>query len=127
MVKAIEVRTEKRTEIVDITERVEKLLEGSGVALIFTPHTTASIILNEAEEGLLDDILELMEKIAPRNSNYRHNRIDSNADAHLKASILGNSVLVPFENGKLKLGTWQRVLFIEFDGPRNRRVFVRQI
>ena len=96
MVKAIEVRTEKRTEIVDITERVEKLLEGSGVALIFTPHTTASIILNEAEEGLLDDILELMEKIAPRNSNYRHNRIDSNADAHLKASILGNSVLVPF-------------------------------
>ncbi|MCC6027926.1 MAG: secondary thiamine-phosphate synthase enzyme YjbQ [Archaeoglobus sp.] len=127
MVKAIEVRTEKRTEIVDITDRVEKLLEGSGVALIFTPHTTASIILNEAEEGLLDDILELMEKIAPRNSNYRHNRIDSNADAHLKASILGNSVLVPFENGKLKLGTWQRVLFIEFDGPRNRRVFVRQI
>jgi secondary thiamine-phosphate synthase enzyme len=127
MVKAIEVRTEKRTEIVDITERVEKLLEGSGVALIFTPHTTASIILNEAEEGLLDDILELMEKIAPRNSNYRHNRIDSNADAHLKASILGNSVLVPFENGKLKLGTWQRILFIEFDGPRNRRVFVRQI
>jgi secondary thiamine-phosphate synthase enzyme len=127
MVKAIEVRTEKRTEIVDITDRVEKLLEGSGVALIFTPHTTASIILNEAEEGLLDDILELMEKIAPRNSNYRHNRIDSNADAHLKASILGNSVLVPFENGKLKLGTWQRILFIEFDGPRNRRVFVRQI
>jgi secondary thiamine-phosphate synthase enzyme len=127
MVKAIEVRTEKRTEIVDITDRIEKLLEGSGVALIFTPHTTASIILNEAEEGLLDDILELMEKIAPRNSNYRHNRIDSNADAHLKASILGNSVLVPFENGKLKLGTWQRVLFIEFDGPRNRRVFVRQI
>jgi secondary thiamine-phosphate synthase enzyme len=127
MVRAIEVRTEKRTEIVDITDRVEKLLEGSGVALIFTPHTTASIILNEAEEGLLDDILELMEKIAPRNSNYRHNRIDSNADAHLKASILGNSVLVPFENGKLKLGTWQRVLFIEFDGPRNRRVFVRQI
>jgi secondary thiamine-phosphate synthase enzyme len=127
MVKAIEVRTEKRTEIVDITDRVEKLLEGSGVALIFTPHTTASIILNEAEEGLLDDILELMEKIAPRNSNYRHNRVDSNADAHLKASILGNSVLVPFENGKLKLGTWQRVLFIEFDGPRNRRVFVRQI
>jgi secondary thiamine-phosphate synthase enzyme len=127
MVKAIEVRTEKRTEIVDITDRIEKLLEGSGVALIFTPHTTASIILNEAEEGLLDDILELMERIAPRNSNYRHNRIDSNADAHLKASILGNSVLVPFENGKLKLGTWQRVLFIEFDGPRNRRVFVRQI
>jgi len=127
MVKAIEVRTEKRTEIVDITDRIEKLLEGSGVALIFTPHTTASIILNEAEEGLLDDILELMEKIAPRNSNYRHNRIDSNADAHLKASILGNSVLVPFENGKLKLETWQRVLFIEFDGPRNRRVFIRQI
>ncbi len=127
MVKSIEVKSRKRTEVIDITDEVEKLLEGSGVALIFTPHTTASIILNEAEEGLLEDILDLLEKIAPRNSNYRHNRIDNNADAHLKASILGSSVLVPFENGKLKLGTWQRVLFIEFDGPRSRRVLVKQL
>ena len=127
MVKSIEVKSRKRTEVIDITDEVEKILEGSGVALIFTPHTTASIILNEAEEGLLEDILDLLEKIAPRNSNYRHNRIDNNADAHLKASILGSSVLVPFENGKLKLGTWQRVLFIEFDGPRSRRVLVKQL
>ncbi|MEM2787068.1 MAG: secondary thiamine-phosphate synthase enzyme YjbQ, partial [Archaeoglobaceae archaeon] len=56
---------------------------------------------------------------------YRHNEIDNNAEAHIKASLLGNSVLIPFENGKLQLGTWQRVLFLEFDGPRTRKVFVR--
>ncbi|MEM3505190.1 MAG: secondary thiamine-phosphate synthase enzyme YjbQ, partial [Archaeoglobaceae archaeon] len=116
--KSIEVKTRQRTEIVDITEEVEKLLEGEGVALVFTPHTTASIILNEAEGRLLEDIVSTMDKIVPRNSNYRHNEIDNNADAHIKASLLGNSVILPFRDGKLQLGTWQRVLFVEFDGPR---------
>ncbi|MEM3761642.1 MAG: secondary thiamine-phosphate synthase enzyme YjbQ [Archaeoglobaceae archaeon] len=123
--KSIEVKTRQRTEIVDITEEVEKLLEGEGVALVFTPHTTASIILNEAEGRLLEDIVSTMDKIVPRNSNYRHNEIDNNADAHLKASLLGNSVIIPFRDGKLQLGTWQRVLFVEFDGPRTRKVYVK--
>ncbi|MDI9643205.1 MAG: secondary thiamine-phosphate synthase enzyme YjbQ [Archaeoglobaceae archaeon] len=122
---ALEVKTTKRTEIVDITEKVEGLLKGSGIALIYTPHTTASVILNEAESGLLEDILKALEKIVPKNASYRHNEIDNNAEAHIKASLLGNSVLIPFENGKLQLGTWQRVLFLEFDGPRTRKVFVR--
>ncbi|MEM3391626.1 MAG: secondary thiamine-phosphate synthase enzyme YjbQ [Archaeoglobaceae archaeon] len=123
--KSIEVKTRQRTEIVDITEEVEKLLEGEGVALVFTPHTTASIILNEAEGRLLEDIVSTMDKIVPRNSNYRHNEIDNNADAHIKASLLGNSVIIPFRDGKLQLGTWQRVLFVEFDGPRTRKVYVK--
>ncbi|MEM2244762.1 MAG: secondary thiamine-phosphate synthase enzyme YjbQ [Archaeoglobaceae archaeon] len=123
--KSIEVKTRQRTEIVDITEEVEKLLEGEGVALVFTPHTTASIILNEAEGRLLEDIVSTMDKIVPRNSNYRHNEIDNNADAHIKASLLGNSVILPFRDGKLQLGTWQRVLFVEFDGPRTRKVYVK--
>lgn len=121
----IEVKTRQREEVIDITDDVEKLLEGEGIALIFTPHTTASIILNEAESRLLEDLISALERIVPRNSNYRHNEIDDNADAHIKASILGNSVILPFKNGKLQLGTWQRVLFVEFDGPRTRRVYVK--
>ncbi|MFN3384677.1 MAG: secondary thiamine-phosphate synthase enzyme YjbQ [Archaeoglobaceae archaeon] len=123
--KLIEVKTKQRTEIVDITVEVEKMLEGEGVVLIFTPHTTASIILNEAETRLLSDIIATLEKIVPRSFGYKHNEIDDNADAHIKASLLGNSVIVPFKDGKLQLGTWQRVLFVEFDGPRTRRVYVK--
>jgi secondary thiamine-phosphate synthase enzyme len=63
----------------------------------------------------------------PYNAQYRHNDIDNNATAHIKASLLGNAVVVPFENGKLQLGTWQRVLFVEFDGPRTRRVIVKEL
>ncbi len=123
--KSIEVKTRHRAEILDITADVEKLLEGEGVAIVFTPHTTASIILNEAESRLLEDIVSTLEKIVPRNYSYKHNEIDDNADAHIKASLLGNSVIVPFKDGKLQLGTWQRVLFVEFDGPRTRRVYVK--
>jgi secondary thiamine-phosphate synthase enzyme len=123
----IELRTKKKEEILDITAEVERVLEGSGVALIYTPHTTASIILNEAESGLLQDILSALERIVPYNAEYRHNDIDNNATAHIKASLLGNAVVVPFENGKLQLGTWQRVLLLEFDGPRTRKVLVRAL
>lgn len=122
---SIELRTKSRAEVVDITEKVEALLKGDGVALVFTPHTTASIILNEAENRLFEDIVATLEKIVPRNSGYRHNEIDGNADAHIKASLLGNSVILPFKNGRLQLGTWQRVLFVEFDGPRTRKVYVK--
>ncbi|TDA28053.1 MAG: YjbQ family protein [Archaeoglobi archaeon] len=123
----IELKTRKREEILDITSEVEKLIGESGIALIYTPHTTASVILNEAESGLLQDILSALERIVPYNAQYRHNDIDNNATAHIKASLLGNAVVVPFENGKLQLGTWQRVLFVEFDGPRTRRVVVKEL
>ncbi len=124
----IDIRTDRKVQIIDITGLVQKNLEKrDGLAVIYSPHTTTAIIINEAESGLLDDILEFMNKLVPRNAGHKHDRIDSNADAHLKASLLGNSVVVPVEDGRLMLGTWQRILFIEFDGPRNRRVYVRVV
>lgn len=124
----LSIKTSRRVEIIDITGLVERSLEkDSDLAVIYSPHTTTAIVINEAESGLLEDILDFMERLIPYGKGYRHDRIDSNADAHLKASILGNSVVVPVENGKLMLGTWQRILFIEFDGPRSRRVIVKVV
>ena len=126
----ITIKTKERIEIVDITEDVQNLVSKSdvkdGIAVVYTTHTTTAIIINEAERGLMDDIINVIQKIVPQNS-YKHNRIDNNADAHLRAVILGNSVVVPVTNGKLDLGTWQRIMFVELDGPRNRRVLVRVV
>ena len=123
----IVVETRRRSEIVDITDEVRRKVResgvNSGIALIYTPHTTSGLIINEAESGLIEDIVEALDEIIPKIS-FRHNRIDNNADAHIKASIVGNSVIVPVENSDLVLGTWQRILFIEFDGPRRRKVYV---
>ncbi len=123
----IEIATKQRIEVVDITRDVENLVSGSGLALVYTPHTTTAIIINEGESGLIEDILDLLSRLVPTGAGYKHDRIDNNADAHLRAVLLGNSVVVPVENGKLMLGTWQRILFIELDGPRRRRVFVRVV
>ncbi len=124
----ITLKTTKRVEIIDITAQVERCVEGGeNLVLVYTPHTTTAIVINEGERGLLEDILEFMEKLVPYGRGYKHDRIDSNADAHLKATLLGNSVVIPVENGKLTLGTWQRVLFLEFDGPRTRRVIVKAL
>ncbi|MDI9645390.1 MAG: secondary thiamine-phosphate synthase enzyme YjbQ [Archaeoglobales archaeon] len=124
--EVIEIETKKRVEVIDITEEVEKRARGDAM-IVYTPHTTAAIIINEAEDGLMEDIIEILNKLAPENGKYKHNRIDNNADAHLKASLLGNSVIVPVSNGKILLGTWQRILFLEFDGPRRRKVIIKEI
>ncbi|WP_456328887.1 secondary thiamine-phosphate synthase enzyme YjbQ [Archaeoglobus sp.] len=123
----ITLKTTRRVEIIDITGEVEKCIDGGDLAVVYTPHTTTSVVINEGESGLLEDILEFMEKLVPFGKGYKHDRIDSNADAHLKATILGNSVVIPIENGRLALGTWQSILFVEFDGPRTRRVVVKTI
>ena len=126
----ITIKTKNRVEIVDITSEVEELVEKSGVdkgiALVYTKHTTTALVINEAERGLLDDILYIIQKIVPPNS-YKHDRIDNNADAHLRSTLLGNSVAIPVLNKKLELGTWQRILFIELDGPRTRKVLVKVV
>ena len=127
----ITIKTKERIEIVDITKEVQSLVSKSDVkdgivAIVYTPHTTTAIIINEAERGLMDDIISIIQKIVPQNS-YKHDRIDNNADAHLRAVILGNSVVVPVTNGKLDLGTWQRIMFVELDGPRSRRVLVKVV
>jgi len=123
--RTIEINTKSREEIVDITEEVKKVIGNkSGLLFVFSTHTTTGITINEAETGLLKDLLRKLSDLVPYNAGYIHDRIDTNADAHIKASILGNSVFIPVENGRLMLGTWQRILFVEFDGPRRRRVHV---
>jgi secondary thiamine-phosphate synthase enzyme len=127
----IEVKTNKRVEIIDITDEVRRIVEKSdvkeGIAVVYTTHTTTAIIINENESRLKEDILNILEKLIPTGAGYKHDEIDNNADAHLRAILLGNSVVIPIENGRLCLGTWQRIMFVELDGPRSRRVLVKVV
>lgn len=127
----VDIRTTTRTELIDITDRVRALVKESGIkdgiCVITTPHTTCSIIINENERGLRADILDLLEALVPENKKYAHNLIDNNADAHLRAVLLGNSETIPIEDEHLVLGTWQSIFFVELDGPRNRTVRVKII
>ncbi len=123
------IQTASKTEIIDITDRVRASVNESGindgVAVVSTRHTTSSIIINENERGLKNDILDLLESIVPENKNYAHNQIDNNAHAHLRAILLGMSEIIPIEEGHLVLGTWQRIFFIELDGPRSRTINIK--
>jgi secondary thiamine-phosphate synthase enzyme len=127
----MEIVTSRQIEIVDITDGIERYVNDcgreKGICLVYSLHTTTALIINEADEALLNDILKLMERIAPQAAGYQHDRGDGNAHAHLRAALLGNSVIIPVENGGLALGTWQRILFIEMDGPRKRRLSVQII
>jgi len=122
----LKIKTSKRVELVDITSEVQEEVRKSeiseGICLISTQHTTAGIIINENETGLKEDILDLLNKLVPAGAGYRHDRIDDNADSHLRAILLGASESLPVSEGKLKLGTWQRIFFAEMDGPRTRTV-----
>jgi len=127
----IDIDSRKQDEVIDITSSVERELTNStvqnGICLIYTLHTTTGITVNEAEGGLLQDIMRLMDTLVPQGAGYRHDRSDGNAHAHLRSMLIGNSAVIPIEKGKLVLGTWQRILFIEQDGPRHRRVYVKAI
>ncbi len=124
----LKIETSKRIELVDITSQVQEEVSKSeiteGICLISTRHTTAGIIINENESGLKEDILDFLNKLVPAGAGYRHDRIDNNADSHLKAVLLGASEALPVSAGKLELGTWQRIFFAEMDGPRSRTVNV---
>ena len=121
-----EVETDRRVTAVDVTDRVERKVpdDATGACTVFVPHTTAGLVVNEAESGLLADLEDYLRRLAPDDGDYRHDRIDDNADAHLRATMLGESVSVPVRDGELALGTWQSVLFVECDGPRTRQVDV---
>ena len=127
----IEIDTKKQAEIIDITSSVEKELTDStvqsGICLVYTLHTTTGITVNEAEGGLMQDIMRLMDTLVPQGIGYKHDRSDGNAHAHLRSMLIGNSAIIPIEKGKLALGTWQRILFIEQDGPRHRRVYFKAV
>jgi len=123
----IEVRTQRREEMVDITVEVAAAVReaktGSGHVFVYCPHTTAGLTINEAADpDVRADILSGLERLVPRAGGWRH--AEGNADAHIKASLMGSSVTVPIDGGKMALGTWQGVFLCEFDGPRRRTVLV---
>lgn len=128
---SMDIQTTARTELIDITDRVRAVVKDSGIkdgiCVISTRHTTSGIIVNENERGLRADILDMLGSLIPGDSNYAHNSIDNNADAHLRAVILGMSQTIPIEDGHLVMGTWQSIFFVELDGPGNRTINVKMI
>lgn len=123
----IEINTEKRTHFIDITATVQAALAAlklrEGTLTVFVPHTTAGLMINEnADPDVLADMERALEKIVPWNGNYSHS--EGNSAAHVKASLLGSSLSVPVENGRLRLGVWQGIFFCEFDGPRRRKLWL---
>ena len=124
----IEIRTRVRDELIDVTRLVAQAVAQSGVpdgaALVYCPHTTAGITVNEhADPDVVADITVWLADVCPRSARWRH--VEGNADAHVKATLVGASALVPLRDGRLDLGTWQGIFFCEFDGPRSRYVDVR--
>lgn len=127
--KELSVRTGGRVEFRDITREVEAAVRESGVrsgiALVFTPHTTTGLFLNENEGGLKRDLERVLERLIPERGGYAHDEVDYNAYAHLRSIVLGPSLALPVEDGRLMLGTWQSIFLAEFDGPRSRRIYVK--
>lgn len=128
----VTVNTSGETDIIDLTPQVADLLREthlkSGEVLLFVPGSTASITTMEYEDGLINDLRRAIEKIAPRGIPYDHDRRwgDGNGYSHVRAALLGPSLVVPFEEGRLLLGTWQQIILLDFDNrPRNRRILLR--
>ena len=119
------VSTGSRMEFVDVTSQVQKQVAQAGIrdgiCYVYNPHTTAGLTINEgADPAVQDDIVAVLKKIIPFDHPYRH--MEGNSPAHIMASLMGSSVTVFIENGRLVLGTWQKIFFCEFDGPRSRKV-----
>jgi secondary thiamine-phosphate synthase enzyme len=128
MPTTLEVRTGSKTELIDLTGRVQKVVSASGVTEglchVFVPHTTAGVTINEnADPSVKSDILMVLNKIISDKEPYRHS--EGNSPAHIKATLTGPQLTVFVSGGRLVLGTWQAIYFCEFDGPRNRKVHVK--
>jgi secondary thiamine-phosphate synthase enzyme len=129
MVTEFKISTQKRNQMIDITDKVQSFISKSGISegtvLVFCPHTTAAVTINEnADPSVTHDILLTLEELVPQHrTGYRHS--EGNSDAHVKSSIIGPSVSLIITNGDLLLGTWQAVYFCEFDGPRTRHVHLQ--
>ena len=125
----IRVRTDRRTQLLDITSRVQEALNGANgatAALVFVPHTTAGVTINEHADPMVARDFEMaMEKIVPEDWGWQHiEEGEENAPSHPRASLMGPHVIVPLRDGELALGTWQGIFLCEFDGPRTRSVYV---
>jgi secondary thiamine-phosphate synthase enzyme len=128
MIRQLRVKTNARTEFVDITQGVQRIVAESGyrsgICYLYVPHTTSAITINEnSDPNVGRDILKELNKIVPFDDNYGHN--EGNSAAHIKSSIIGASQAIMVDEGRLALGTWQAVFFCEFDGPRDRKVMVK--
>ena len=122
--------TSKQREYINITERVRDVLRRSGVregmVLVSAMHITAGVYVNDAETGLIQDIDEWLEKVAPFDAHYRHHRTgETNGDAHLKSLLIHHEVIVPVTAGELDFGPWQQIYYAEFDGRRRKRVIIK--
>ena len=127
--REISLRTERKTQVVEITRDVQEALEGADratAALVFVPHTTAGLAINEhADPAVARDLEKAMERIVGDDWGWEHVEAgEENAPSHVRAVLTGPQVVVPVENGRLALGTWQGIFFCEFDGPRTRKVYV---
>jgi len=128
MALTLSITTRNRSEMIDITSKIEEELKKSGLTdgacFLFVPHTTAGITINEsADPSVATDIQAMLNKLIPWEGSYRH--LEGNSAAHIKSSLIGNSVMVFVESGHLKLGTWQGIFFCEFDGPRSRKLYIK--
>ena len=121
----VRVKTSQRVESRDITDEVLNVVRGKmgRILHVFTPHTTCGIVINEdTDPYVMEDVLEALDRMVPRDYSYKH--LEGNADAHVKSILTGCSVTVPFTKGLPELGTWQGIFLMEFDGPRERKVFI---
>jgi secondary thiamine-phosphate synthase enzyme len=126
--KSISIKTGSQFDMINITAQIQNLVDDSGIVdgmvHIFVPHTTAAVTINEGADPLvMKDMIKELGKIIPLRDNYLH--MEGNSAAHIKSTLVGASEMVMIENGSLVLGTWQAIFFCEFDGPRNRKVFVK--
>lgn len=130
MPTTISVKTHSRAQMQDITASVQQALSDTGISdglcVVYVPHTTSGITINEgADPAVCTDIVTKLNQLVPANDGYTH--MEGNADSHIKSTIVGSSVTILVEKGRLVLGTWQKVFFCEFDGPRSRKVHVKVI
>jgi secondary thiamine-phosphate synthase enzyme len=130
MFETLTVKTSSRIEMVDITERVTAFIKrhniGSGLCCLFVPHTTAGITINENADFTVQlDINSRLSELIPAGENYSH--LEGNADSHIKSTVVGSSLNIIIDRGRLVLGTWQSIYFCEFDGPRNRSLYIKLI
>ncbi len=126
MIKEITIQTKKRNELVDITSHVKEFAKSieEGTITIYCPHTTAGITINEnADPTVKEDILRKLSELIPKNDNYKH--MEGNSDSHIKATLTGSSATIIVQDGKPLLGTWQGILFCEYDGPRTRKIIIQ--
>lgn len=125
-------QTQERREFLNITSRVERVVQQSGIqeglVLVNAMHITASVYINDDEDGLLHDYEQFLERLVPQSGNYQHNLTgEDNGDAHIKRQIMGREVVVAITNGKLDFGPWEQIFYAEFDGRRRKRVLIKVI